>query len=106
MTYKDCEKIYFGGMEFRMKKKNWTAQKGCWVWNNTIARHVEEYNHQIDWDNTVCLEKEKKFISKEDFRKHIYKGKQTIVHELKRWNRGEYSVWEGEGGLAEEGKTR
>ena len=75
--------------------------------SNMIVRHVEEHNHQIDWDNAICLEKEKKnIIPKEYFRKHIYKRKQTKVHEFKRWNRGEHSIRKGEGAMAEEGKPR
>ena len=28
-------------------------------YSNVIVKHVEEHNHQIDWDNAMCLEKEK-----------------------------------------------
>ena len=75
------------------------------MYSNATARHLKEHNHQIGWDNAMCLEKEKKIIPKEDFRKHINKRKQTKVHEFKRLNRGEY-IRKGEGDMAEEGKTR
>ena len=30
--------------------------------NNAIARHVGEFNHEIDWEKTICLEKEKRLF--------------------------------------------
>jgi hypothetical protein len=37
----------------------------------------------------------KNIIPKEDFRKHMYKRKQTKVYAFKRWNRGEYIYRKG-----------
>ena len=30
--------------------------------NSAIARHVEEFNHEIDWDKAMCLEMEKRLF--------------------------------------------
>ena len=30
--------------------------------NNAIARHVGDFNHEIDWEKTICLEKEKRLF--------------------------------------------
>ena len=31
--------------------------------NNAIAKHVGEYDHRIDWEKIICLEKEKRLYS-------------------------------------------
>ena len=33
-----------------------------WISNNAIARHIGEFNHEIDWEKTICLEKEKRLF--------------------------------------------
>ena len=30
--------------------------------NSAIARHVEEFNHEIDWEKAICLGKEKRLF--------------------------------------------
>ena len=30
--------------------------------NSAIARHLEEFNHEIDWDKAKCLDKEKRLF--------------------------------------------
>jgi hypothetical protein len=102
---KDCEKIYIEETKFRTKRRTEQHTKDVEFGrsnSNAIPRHVEEHNHKIDWDNAMCLEKEKN-IPKENFRKHLYKRKQTKVYEFKGWYRGEYSIWKGKGGMTEEG---
>ena len=29
---------------------------------NSIARRVEAFNHEIDWEKTICLQKEKRLF--------------------------------------------
>jgi hypothetical protein len=55
VNYKGCEKIYIGETKFKMGKR---------IINNTIAKHVEEKDHQTDWDNAVVLEKERRLFSR------------------------------------------
>ena len=63
MNCKDCEKIYIGETKFRMSKRIKQHKRDVEFGrsnSNAIARDIEEHNHQIHWDNAVCLEKEKK----------------------------------------------
>ena len=48
-------------MEKRMKehKKDVEFRR---ISNSAIARHVEEFNHEIDWDKAICLKKEKRLF--------------------------------------------
>ena len=46
--------------------------------NSTIARHTEQFKHEIDWTNTECLETEKKVISTENYRKCVHQSQQVI----------------------------
>ena len=32
------------------------------ICNNAIARHVGEFNHEIDWEKTICMEEEKRLF--------------------------------------------
>jgi hypothetical protein len=32
--------------------------------NSAIARQVEEFNQEIDWDKAMCLEKEKRLFAR------------------------------------------
>ena len=59
---KDCEKIYIGETKFTMEKRIGQYKmdlKFGRTSNKAIARQVGEYNHQIDWEKAICLEKEK-----------------------------------------------
>ena len=40
--------------------------------SNVIARHAMDYNHHINWEKAICLEKEKMIIPEKDFRRHIH----------------------------------
>ena len=59
---KNCENIYIGETRFKMKKRIEEHKKVVGVRrisNSAMARHVEEFDHEIDWEKTIGLEKEK-----------------------------------------------
>ena len=62
---KDCDKIYIGETKFKMMKRTDQRKKDVQFGrtiNSAIARHTEQLEHEMDWANTECLEKEKRLI--------------------------------------------
>ena len=50
---KDCENMYIGETKFRMRKRIEQHKKDVEFRNmssSAIARHVDEYKHEMDWD--------------------------------------------------------
>ena len=50
------------GVVYRVSYKNDVEYER--ISNNAIARHVGEFNLEIDWEKTICLEEEKRLIPK------------------------------------------
>jgi len=53
--------------KFRMRKRIEQHKKDVEyrrTSNSVIVRHVEEFNHEIDWDKAICLEKEKRLFAR------------------------------------------
>ena len=62
---KDCGIIYIGETKFKMKKRIDQHKKDVQfrrTLSSAIARHVEQSEHEMDWDSVECLENEKRTI--------------------------------------------
>ena len=58
---KNCEKIYIGETRFEMKKTIEEHKKDV-KFRRIGNSAMEEFNHEIDWDKAICLEKEKRLF--------------------------------------------
>ena len=58
---KSCEKIYIGETRFEMKKRIEEHKKDV-KFRRIGNSAMEEFNHEIDWDKAICLEKEKRLF--------------------------------------------
>ena len=57
--------IYIGETKFTMEKRVQQHKKDVEYGrtaNSAIARHTEEFKHEIDWTNAECLETEKRLL--------------------------------------------
>ena len=79
---KNCEKIYIGESKFRMMKRIRQHKKDVQFRRTScaIARHVEQFKHEIDWGSVECIEK-KKIVPKKSLQSaHIRANKERCMN--------------------------
>ena len=62
---RNCDMIYIGETKFKMEKRIQQHKKDVEYGrteNSAIARHAEQFKHEIDWTNAECLETEKRLF--------------------------------------------
>jgi hypothetical protein len=84
---KNCEKLYIGETKFRMMKGIQQHQKDVEFrrTSSAIARHVEDFKHEIDWDSVGCLEKEKRLSPRKILESGHIRANKEKMYEFKLW---------------------